>query len=281
MFYTSQRTMYNMELQLAQMFGKEYKFKNNTTLNQYLDILPDDDYPANTYPTVKYLTIGVGGDPAIEDPTVYPYSQHSPMDAGLFKMIPFVLREEHNDLDFFSRQKYRLRKMVTINGVNYYAYYLKVLDPNSEIVLKDDFYQISRRSGSSTLDVYPLETKDPLNPKPVTKVDKILSPNSSCVTKLCSVIFELKYAELVELREVFRILQIDTPTITEVGLCTGVDVIQQDNTIESVGAQIGFNFGINLDLQMSFNNVTSADPDVDQSTYVVFELGGTEPLYEQ
>lgn len=281
MFYTSQRTMYNMDLQLAQMFGKTYSYKNNTTLNQYLDVLPDEQYPTGVYPTAKYLTIGTGGNPALEAPTTYPYSQHSPLDAGLFNMIPFVLRETTNDLDFFSRQKYRLRKQVSINGNNYYAYYLKVLDSDSEILYKKDFYQISHRTGSDTLDIYPLETKDTLNPRPVTKVDKVISSNSSYVTSLCTVVFEMKYSELVELRNVFDILQIDTLAITEVGLVTGVDVVQTDTSIETVGAQIGFHFGISLDLQLYFDNVTSQDPDMDMSTYVTFEMGGTEPLYEQ
>lgn len=274
MFYTSQRTIYGMELQLAQCFGKEYKIKPNTSLNQLHDILANETFPPSVYPTIKYIAIGNGGITSAdndENSQVYPYSYHSPLDAGMFNMVPFVIKPEGDDLSPERRLKYRLRKKLTIKSNVYYAYYLKALNYDTEVDYKDDFYLISHRGTVDTIDIYNTATKDHLHPTPVTKIDKILSSNSSNVTKLGKVTFELTKSELDEVKEACELLETET-TLTEMALVTGYDKISASGT-EVIGSQIFCFCGMKLDLKVYTATTTNF--------YRTIDLGGSEPLFVQ
>lgn len=282
MFYTSQRTLFNMDLQLALMLGVPYKPQANTTLNEKLDIIPGEQINDGVYPTLKYMCIGCGGNTLVDVPTSYPYSQHQPFDASLFKIMPFVIREASNDLSDNEKTKYRLRKSLTINNTAYYAYYLKYLDVSRDITYKDDFYQISHRGSTDTIDVFPLSEKNPLNPTPVSKNGKVLSSNSVYVTKLAKIKIELLEDEIRELDNVFTIMRdslfpgvtgVVPKVITEIGFCTGIDKVLPTGLTEASNVQIGFHIGMTLDVEMSIAGA--------QSIYKVVELGGTEPLLGQ
>lgn len=282
MFYTSQRTLYNMDLQLAQMLNVPYSPHANTTLNEKLDILPGEPITSGTYPTLKYMCIGCGGNTLVDVPTSYPYSQHQPFDASLFKLMPFVIRESTNDLSDNEKTKYRLRKMLTINNTSYYAYYLKYLDVSRDITYKDEFYQISHRGTTDTIDVFPLSEKNPLNPTPVSKNGKVISSNSIYVTKLAKIKMELQEDEIREINNVFTIMRdslfpgvsgVVPKVVTEIGFCTGIDKILTSGLTEATNVQIGFHIGMSLDIEMS---ITGAN-----SIYKVIEIGGTEPLLGQ
>lgn len=275
MFYTSQRTIWKHDLELAQTFGLEYNIKPNTTLNEKLNILAQEKKPQGTYPLLRYYCIGCGGLSLIDQPTTYPYSYHQPTDASLFKMIPFILRPVSRDLSVVEKSKYRLRKELNIKGELYAAYYLKAFNLDRDINYKDDFIQISQ-----TLSPFSLKDRDVLNPTPVTKVDKITSNNTTFVTKLVKIAIELSEQELREIQNVFNLLK-DTLfntdeinvklNITELGLCTGVDKVISNGMTESIATQIAYHIGVNFDLDVYIKTHTEF--------YKTFELGGTEPLY--
>lgn len=277
MFFTSQRTIYAQDLSLAQLIGAEYQIKPNTTLNEKIGVLAQEEKPIGVYPVMKYLAIGCGGQGIVEDPKNYPYSYHQPTDAALFKMMPFVVREANQDLNYVERQKYRLRKDIVINGKQYYAYYLKALTMDKDIIYKNDFVQISK-----TINPFSCEDKDVLNPTPISKIDKITSSTSSYVTKLAKVVFELTEQEVEEINKVFDLMgntlfpgyaATTNKTITELGLCTGIDTVTQNGYTESICTQVAFHIGITLDIDVTFNSKSSY--------YKIFELGGAEPLYMQ
>ena len=50
MVRNSQRTLYNVDLHLHQMLGKDYEPIENTTLNEKFQVLPNDKLPAGIYP---------------------------------------------------------------------------------------------------------------------------------------------------------------------------------------------------------------------------------------
>lgn len=277
MFMTSQRTIYNQDLSLAQTLGAEYQIKPNTTLNEKIGVLPQQEKPVGVYPIMKYMAIGCGGQGIVDAPTSYPYSYHQPTDAALFKMMPFVVREANQDLSYTERQKYRLRKDIVINGKQYYAYYLKALTLDKDILYKNDFMQISK-----TINPFSFEDKDVLNPTPVSKIDKITSTTSTYVSKLAKVVFELTAEEVEEVNKVFDLMSNTlfpgystaiNKTITEVGLCTGIDMVTADGYTESICTQVAFHIGMTLDIDVYLKSKSSY--------YKVFGIGGTEPLYMQ
>lgn len=125
------RTCYGGQLQTCLWLRRPYAILTNTTLNEKLDI-QSGVYPANNvYPALGYMAIGNGGhklalgaDGLIgTDP-----QQQESTNASPFKMMPFVLREETNDLTTAQQANYALRREETWNGTRYYAYYLKRID---------------------------------------------------------------------------------------------------------------------------------------------------------
>jgi len=54
--------------------------------------------------------------------------QHTARHASLYNPIPFVLKPIGADLSPSDRLNYRLRTVLTINNIQYVAYYLKKLD---------------------------------------------------------------------------------------------------------------------------------------------------------
>lgn len=272
MLYTSQRTLYGVSLSLAQMLGKEYVIRDNTTLNQLLDIYPTEGLLQGQYPLLQYFCIGTGGNSIVDGVDIYPYSNHSPLDAGLFNMVPLVLRETTNDLTAIEAKKYRLKKIIRVDGVDYIAYYLRKINNDTEVDFKENFYQISRRGNSDTIDILNLDSRDVLHPKPISKLGKIISNNSSYVTKLAKVILQLNNSEVQELKNSLDILKANK-NLTEIGLVGGIDKSFPTGETEAICTQILYHVGMNIDLNIYFNT--------NESFYKTIDIGGAEPLFLQ
>ena len=132
--FESVRTLIGNENQVIRELGLPYTVKQNTTLNQLLGINQSVVPPATTIPTIGYFCIGYGGislQNCTNDSDAFPIPkifQHTAEDTGLFKPVPFVMREFNNDLTAQERTRYALRVVETYKNVKYYSYYLKRLD---------------------------------------------------------------------------------------------------------------------------------------------------------
>lgn len=278
MNYTNQSTVYLSDLNLASMLGRPFEVHPNTTLNEKLNHLVKETPPNDDYPTLKYWCIGIGGQGMLVEPNAYPYSPHMPWDACLFNMIPFVMRTKDNDLDYSQKLRYRLRVEKIVNGQSYFCYYLKVFDQKSEIEYKSEYSQIAHRGDLNTIDPLNLDEKDPLNPKPVTKIGKIIGTSTSYMVKKAKMTFNLTLAELEEIRNIIDLLYPDQTNagrqykISEIGVCFGKDKVV-GNITEAIQAQIGYHIGPDLDLLIHLNSKTSLSRS--------YEFGLMEPLYAQ
>lgn len=77
---------------------------------------------------VNYFCIGNGGEnPA----TPYEVLDVHDWETRLYNMVPFRCVPVTADLSASERASYRLRKRISINGAEYYAYYAKVFDPGT------------------------------------------------------------------------------------------------------------------------------------------------------
>lgn len=263
MVVSSQRTLYNIDLQLRQTTGIPYKLMENTTLNERFDIATGYNFEENEYPKLKYFTIGIGGDDILDGSIGYPVSSHSPVDACLYKPIPFVMRKASEDLTAAERIKYRFRKQEIINGESYYCYYLKLI---SGFNIRDEFYKINTIDGKSTLGLFNLSSINPLHPTPRDRGIEYDNLNNMVdLAHKIDIEFTLLPNELDELKKVLTIYKVPSTRITEIGLCTGVDL---DG--EARGVQIGYFCGVNLDLLQSLS--------IDGSIVKKIELGGNENL---
>lgn len=269
MRYTSQRTIYGVELGLMQLLGKEYEIKDNTSLNHLLDINPKEVVPSGEYPKLQYYCLGTGGASFVDNGVSYPYSNHSPLDAGLFQMIPLVLRETNNDLSSLEASKYRLKKTINVLGKDYYAYYLRKIDPDTEIDIKKNFYQIVKRGTGDTLDPVNLNVKDVLRPTPISKVDKVISNNSSYIIAVAKIVINLSTKELEDIKNAIDIINPGF-SITEIGLVTGIEKIFPSGNTDAICTQIAMHVAMDIDLSIYLNN--------NDSLYKTIDVGGTEPM---
>lgn len=117
-------------IQTGQHLRKFVQPLPNSTLNQKLDILADQDIAVGTQTAVEYIAIGNGGHDFVEvaGRKKWVARKHEPTDTALFNQLPFILRPLANDLTVGQRTKYRLRRVETHGGASYAAYYLRKLD---------------------------------------------------------------------------------------------------------------------------------------------------------
>lgn len=283
MVKASQKSVLGMSLEQSLLFGASYKPMVNTTLNEKFAVEGDTSLPAGQLPYVQYFCIGIGGRRFITGETdttpEYTYSEHSPLDAALFQHIPFIIRETTSDLTANERTNYRMRKLETFNGKEYYAYYLKKT-PTPEI--KDVIHVIQTLNdgtsvSSPTMSVLDTSTTKFLNPSPITtKFEFKDLDKTRFVTKLNKLSFTLTTQEMDELMNVFKVMNINTTTdayITEIGLCSGLDqeVGQGANKrIEAICAQICFFLSVSYNITEELRKNRTLNKSIN--------LGGMEPM---
>ena len=270
----SQLTIFGLGLINAMLANRYYSVSINTTLNEKFGILTNEHTPKGTlltpiYPRLKYLVIGNGGIPTVDDATNYRFSQHCAIDGALFNHLPFALKTPSEDFNDVERRRYRLRKEVRIDGELYYAYYARVVET---IDYRGYPYLITHRDGVDVLSVFNTNIERILNPRPVIKPDKPLdSLRVDTVINRFKLEFFMSEKDQEELQNVYKILKISQYTkLTEIGVCHGYDVIVPYG-LEVADTQISYFLDIDLDVALEFD------------TRAVFkrnlELGGAEPFY--
>jgi len=268
MINNSQRTIYGLEYKLDMMMNGSYTPKPNTTLNEKFDIDRDSADPNDKYLT-RYLTIGVGGNKVLNNTSGYTYSNHSPIDAALFEHIPFIMRETSIGLSAEEKAKYRFRKVVTIDGVEYEQYFLKVID---DLDITTNTYTINNSANvdNANLTIFDTETPKLLNPVPREPINDI-GAGVLFVSKIVKIAFRLTYSELTELQNVLTLLYgtTDLP-ITEIGICNGIGK-NIDGVDKVLNAQVFFHVGVDIKTNLTY------DPNVGYLRAI--EIGGVEPIY--
>nr|DAF06469.1 MAG TPA: hypothetical protein [Caudoviricetes sp.] len=274
MVKSSQLSIYGLALINAMLANRYYKVHKNTTLNEKFNIKPTEHTPQGTiqipiFPRPKLFVLGVGGTPYIDNVNSYKYSQHSVLDAALFKHIPFVIRPINDDLTDTQREKYRLRKTILVKGDEYYAYYAKVCDL---IDYRNYNFLVNKVEGNDILSIMNFDSDRYLNPQPVIKPS-----DPKVVTEVNSVINRFKFEfrlieeEQKELKNVLKVLDMeDVAKITELGICHGYD-IPTTYGYESLDTQITYFVDIDLDVALDLNSTNRFIRNI--------ELGGSEPFY--
>jgi len=234
-------------LQVSSFLNSPFDQFDNTTLNQKFDIQAASQVPANMRPSLKCFTIGIGGHAATMGPNNIPLNQvvdHSSGDAGLYHHLPFVIRPINDDLTQGERSKYCLRKQITVDAVNYYAYYGKRLNLNGVVP------RMTKRTivdDQTVIDDYEYTEANlsPVAPE-IPNTGAVTTSNEYLAT---SAIVPMPFTEqdVAEMYNVAEVLFGDRrmAIISEFGFCTGVDADVSINTTagavtfkEVIGTQI-------------------------------------------
>lgn len=272
MVRNSQRTLYALDIEEHRKFNIHYTPIVNTTLNEKFGVEVNTTIPNGQWPIISAFAIGVGGYKTIDASKEYNYSEHSPLDAALFQHVPFVMKKISEDLTPGERSKYRMRCVENVNNIEYVCYYLKTI---STPELKQGFHVIKTISdnisvSSTTMSLLDTTDKSFLSPTPI---DKKLTfenkDNIKYVTKLNKLTFSLSVSEMEELENVFKLRNINTNSITELAICSGVEKDVSYGK-ELIATQIYFHLGVTFDMtQLLLKN---------KSLIQSINLGGLEPM---
>ena len=258
--YNSTRTIYNVKLQTCMMASIPYTPLPNTTLNEKFDILQykqTEYYDSSIikYPTIKGITIGNGGSNVINtDIGNLSLGKHSPVDGALYNHIPFVIRDIDNDLEDSEKLNYRLRKTFYIDNKEYVAYYVKLFTED-DLYYRPEILYIDLNATIPSIKLFDTNRFDILNPEPSLNNQMSSYENSVQTVNMLRFKFNLDSNDLLELKNVFNILNIQDRLLTELGVVTGID-IDTGNGNELIYTQIAYFLDISLDLELLESNLT-------------------------
>lgn len=273
------RTAYFSNLQSAMVRGGKHKWLPYTTLNQHFGVLNGTYPPDYNYPKLNFMAIGRGGlrmGMGADNEADAIVLQHQSTDSGLFTYMPFVLRRTDDDLPPERRARYAMRTLLPIKGIQYWAYWLKVVDfasPESDLFIKRVL-----PNGDIKVDAF-VPDQSNLTPTPVDLSDSganLLAGYSALSST--TITLPLDMFDIAEIRNASKIMKgVGGKTnISEVAICTGsLQQIQAQGPngtfpfMEAIGVQIA-SF-IQALYPLDYINVALNDQ---------LEIGISEPLFK-
>lgn len=202
-----------------------------STLNEYWDHFSDEPRPSG-YPTIGYMAIGNGGHAhatgnvgaALLDDRV-----HEVTDARLFNHIPFIVRPRGADLSATERAKYRIRRLETHAGQEYWVYYLKKITFTTSTPTIEVITTVNNVTTSVPFEA----TGAMLNPTPLPMVNgQVQGVTGRKISVQSPLSITLTNAEIREIINACEILFGDAryAIISEIALVSGYDKVLEVNT---------------------------------------------------
>lgn len=216
------KTVYFAMLQLAKTLKRDHEVLQYSTLNEKLNIQSGVALAAGEEPDLTYMTIGRGGYVNVGT-NGRNTLMHKVTDACLFEHIPFIIRETSNDLDPSERTRYRLRRLETHGGVQYFCYYGLKLDFTSATPTVS---KITVNAGVQ--DTVPfIPTAGQVAPTPVTLdgAGRPITTSNTSISVDAPVETTLTSNDLQEIRDACEIIygNASSAIISEIAYCSGVD----------------------------------------------------------
>ena len=218
------RSVHNAALQTALLHGLAYSILDNSTWNQKFDIQASARPAENTLPRQKYIGIGIGGLTVTTNDGLMSIDSvgHLPTHSGLYKSVPFILRDPGNDLTAVERKGYRLRRVEYHDGKPYVAYYLRVLD-TSNTAPQLEFRSVTDNVTTTTPYTSSLSDLNPTIPSLSNTGTNVTTGDYVAAT--AKIPFQMTSSEIVEFQNAITIIYGDAKyaNISEIALCSGVD----------------------------------------------------------
>lgn len=246
---TTVRTIYSSHLATCKYINAKFYPLENSTLNERFNVATDMEVVDGEYPRLNYIMFGNRGvkyEALSENQMTTIPLAHLPRHACLYGPIPMVVVEADDDLHPEERDKYRLRKEFHKDGIDYIAYYLKVLN------VEDVMPMVERRHVEETMITTTNFTPTPQDLEPeeedLMEVD-INNPDGDYLVSSAKVQVEITEGDIARLKNACEIMFGDSrlAIISEIAVCTGVDRVypildgggqQVDSYTEVIAAQV-------------------------------------------
>lgn len=226
--------------QLAKAIGSPIIPPANSSINEAVnnpDVVPfqpviptagmefPDDYNYqldNINNRMQYLAIGTGGHFATHSITNnrprMGNKVASARHTGMFELFPFVIRTLDNDLTTEQRTRYRMRKVIEINGILYAAYFLRHVDLSSATITQNI---VKKDKGVISSQPYKPVYKDLVPDDPIISG----ANDGTYIQTLIAMDLTFDSQEAAWIREAAEIWYGDAEDgiISEIAICSGVD----------------------------------------------------------
>lgn len=219
------RTAIASLMQTGQYIGLNVPKLPNSTLNQKLDIHQDIELAASDVPSVRYIAIGNGGHGFITGANgrvKWKALHHRARHTALYNQLPFVLRRLDDDLSPTERLRYRLRRIETHNGIQYAAYYLRVLDVSTTDVMAE----LRHVEDGVTTSTPWSPTLEDMNPTPPALIaGEAVTTTGDYISSTAKIPFVMSPSDVQEFVNAVKIIEGDDgyAVISEVATVSGVD----------------------------------------------------------
>lgn len=269
------RTCYAAYLQTSKYLGlTPFRIIPHTTLNEKFNIQSGIAPSTGEVPNVRYLVIGNMGHYSVKGPDGSDETTnyiHRANDAALYNQIPFIMRETSDDIPADRRDQYCLRTTETYNGKNWIVYYGRRINVTG---VQPQLLELEVINGIITAKPY-TPTVDDLNPVPpvISNSGTVIGSNKT-VSASAIVKVALTAEEIRDITNAYRIRTGSTksPTISEMGLCSGVD-----RRVTAVGS----NFTYNEVIACQINVFIATNHPIGYNSSgldITFDIGGVEPM---
>lgn len=234
MIKNTQKTISHSQRELMESLKIPFSIEEYSTVNEAFNlgnINPPND---GSYPSIKYMMIGRGGHKTVtgsDGRGLVDYLQHGVNDANLFESVPFVLVPATDDISSAERVKYRIRVLETHGGVDYIAYYARVIDLSQTTV---ETRVIESENDVIVSDSLYVPTPTSQAPVPVDISNTLLNVASArIITTRAFILVKLTTTDINNIVSAVQIKYGDTryATISEIGILQGFDV----NTSSTIG----------------------------------------------
>ena len=278
---TIRRTAYGAVVQTAHLLRIQQPaaFLQASSLNTTLGIQAATLPNAGELPAMHYFVLGIGahayttGQNGIALPST---KNHTAREAGLFKMIPMVVRQVGDDIDTSYRQRYALRRIESIGGADHIVYYARRFDPSSAVI---KVYEQTISNGRVIASNEFTPTLADREPTPVDTSQQVSNPLEAQVMRVSApVTLTLDAFDVAEILNASVIVYgtEDYSHASEIAMVTGVDrTVSSDN---GLGGTVSFNEVIGAQIH---SHVPSqlALKDRRQGVDLTYDVGAVEALY--
>lgn len=215
-------TAQSLRLTMLQRFGKAYTTDSYTTINQKLAIRATATIDVTKQHKLNLVIIGNGGHHYTTSPgPVTDY--HVSTNTGLYSQIPIVMRKTNADLTPTQREKYALRKSLTVGSTTYYAYYAKRIDLSIYPIANQ--IKTINTSGVVTNTVNYVPTSSELSPTPLVMGSVATTDKKYVGSYLTMTDFIFDEMDIAEIQNTATILygSISNAIVSEIGFCASQD----------------------------------------------------------
>ena len=212
----TQKTILGTIRELWSYAGLSPNYDISSTLNSKYGVFPS--LTPSSLPIAQYFGIGIGGSVNVNNSNLSEAIPPSMTDMDLYSPLPFRCVPIEQDLTPAEQALYRMRTKITVNGSQYFAYYLKLL------TYTDSSVKLTTTNPTTNLETpYALDYADLTPTSPSITTNGVITANANEVNISVTASLPITGVEVIEAVNVLYNGDLRYAKISELGIYSGRD----------------------------------------------------------